>query len=120
MNTGKKIFDIPLLRKMLPKTIAQEIVGVQPMSMSHVFTQKGDKVGFKNYVMARNQNECVLYDTPDNTHYAVDIRPVVEEWLREQPIHMWKHAEETDDCHMSFTRFIVNEELLTWMTLRWG
>lgn len=110
-----------MLRKMLPKTIAQDIVGVQPMpaSMSHVFTQKGDKVGFKNYVMARNQNECVLYDTPGRTHYAVDVRPVVEQWIWEQPVHMWKSAEETDDCHMSFVRYIINEELLTWMTLRW-
>jgi hypothetical protein len=111
---------IPIIRKMMPKTIAQDIVGVQPMSMSHVFTMKGDKVGFKNYVMARNQNECVLYDTPDKPHYAVDVRTTVEEWLHEQPIDMWKYAEETDDCHMSFNRYIINEELLTWMTLRWG
>lgn len=117
-----KNLSIPMLRKILPKTIAQGIVGVQtmPASMSHVFMQKGDKVGFKNYVMARNQNECVLYDTPGNTHYAIDVRPVVEEWLREQPIHMWKYAEETEDCHMSFTRYIVSEEIFTWMVLRWG
>ena len=109
-----------MLRKMLPKTIAQDIVGVQPMSMSHVFTMKGDKVGFKNYVMAKNQNECLLYDTPGNTHYAVDVRTEVEAWLLIQPLGMWKYASETDDCHMSFTRYIINEELLTWMTLRWG
>lgn len=107
---------------MMPKTIAQDIVGVQPMAppMGKYFTMRNDKVGFKNYVMARNQNECVLYDTPGNKHYAVDVRTTVEEWLSVQPLSMWKYAKETDDCHMSFNRYIINEELLTWMTLKWG
>ncbi len=111
---------IPMLRKMLPKSMAQDIVGVQPMTKTNpIFTMKGDKVGFKNYVLALNQNECVLYDTPECTYYAVDVRPKVEEWLKEQPIHMWKYAEETEGCQMTCTRYIISEELLTWLTLRW-
>ena len=112
---------IPIIRKMMPQTIAQEIAGVQPMTspMSQLFTMKYGKVSFENYVMVENQNECVLYDTLECIHYAVDVRPKVEEWLKEQPIHMWKYAEETEDCHLNYTRFIISEELLSWMTLRW-
>ena len=110
-----------MIRKVMPSIIAQDIVGIQPMTAatSKVFTVKYGKVSFENYVMVENQNECVLYDTPGCTHYAVDVRPKVEEWLIEQPRHMWKYAEETEDCHLSYTRFIISEELLTWMTLRW-
>lgn len=41
-------------------------------------------------------------------------------WLLEQPVHMWKHAEEIEDCHMFYDRYIISEDLLTWMTLRWS
>jgi hypothetical protein len=114
--------SIPLLRKLLPTTLANKIVDVQPMppGTSKVFGVKYGKVSFENYVMVNNQNECVLYDSTGHIYYAVDIRPTVEEWLLTQPIHMWKHAEETDDCHVAYSRYIVCEELLTWMTLRWG
>lgn len=56
---------IAQLRKRLPTTIAQEIVGVQPMTnqMSPVFTVKKGKVSFHNYIIVENQTECVLYDT---------------------------------------------------------
>lgn len=109
-----------MLRKKLPAMLAQDIVGVQPMTTNPIFTMKGDKVGFKNYTLAHNQNECVLYDTPEQTHYAVDVRPIVEEWLMAQPKHMWKYADEIEGCQITCTRYIVCEELLTWMTLRWG
>ncbi len=115
--------SMPILRKLLPATIAKDIVGVQPMgthTMHGPFTMQGGKVTFKNYTLAPNQNECVLYDTPERIHYAVDVRPAVEEWLLTQPLHMWKYAEETEDCHFACTRYIVCEELLTWMTIKWG
>ena len=115
-----KNLSIPVLRKLMPKTIAQDIVGVQPMTtMSPVFTVKHGKVSFHNYIMVENQNECVLYDTPGCTHYAVDVKPEVKKWLLEQPVHMWKPAEETEDCHLFYDRYIISEELLSWMTLRW-
>lgn len=114
---------IPILRKLLPATIAKDIVSVQPMTqplIGNIFTVRNGKVGFKNYIMVPNQNECVLYDTPGCTYYAVDVRPEVDTWIQEQPRYMWKHAEEIEDCHSSLTRYIISEELLTWMTLRWG
>lgn len=112
---------LPILRKILPTMMAKDIVGVQPMAGTNpIFTMKDGKVAFKNYTLAPNQNECVLHDTPDCTYYAVDVRPVVEEWLLIQPLHMWKYAEETEDCHFACERYIISEELLTWMTIKWS
>lgn len=111
---------IPVIRKVMPAIIVQDIVGVQPMASNPIFTMKNHKVSFKNYTLALNQNECVLYDTTKQKYYAVDVRPKVEEWLMTQPTHMWKPAEETDGCQITCTRYIVSEELLSWMTLKWG
>ena len=113
---------LPILRKMIPQTLAESIVSVQPMdsSVGGVFVMRNDKVAFKNYYMVPNQNECVLYDTPECTYYAIDVRPEVDAWIKEQPIHMWKYAEETDGCHFSFTRYIISEGLLSWLILRWS
>jgi hypothetical protein len=113
---------ISMIGKMLPKSIAQDIVGVQPMTKktNHIFTMKGDKVGFKNYALVPNQNECILYDTPDCKYYAVDVRPFVGQWLEEQPNHMWKYAEETEDCQITCTRYIISEKLLICLSLRWS
>lgn len=81
------------------------------------FHIKNGQIGFKPYLIIENQNETVLYS---HKCIAVDVRPEVELWLLSQPPHLWKYAEETDDCHVVMTRFLVNEELLTWMLLRWG
>jgi hypothetical protein len=112
---------IPILRKLMPASIAKDIVGVQPMTITNpIFQMKDGKVAFKNYTLVHNQNECVLYDTPERMHYAVDVRLSMIEWLESQPKHMWKYAEETDGCHLACTRYIVCEELLSWMTIKWG
>ena len=113
---------IPIVRKMLPQTLVKDIASVQPMTGpdSGVFVMREDKVAFKNYVMVPNQNECVLYDTPECTYYAVDVRPEVDAWIQEQPLHMWKHADEFEDCHFNFTRYIISEGLLSWLIIRWS
>lgn len=100
---------IPIIRKMMPGIIAQDIVGVQPMN--------GDKLGFMPFVIVENQNECVLYS---GNHIAVDVKPNVSKWIEEQAPHLWKYAEETDGCHFSFTRYIIDEQLFTIMSLKWG
>jgi hypothetical protein len=81
------------------------------------FKVENGQVGFKPYLIIENQNETVLYS---HNCIAIDVRPSVELWVLEQPPHLWKYADETDGCHFGMTRFLVNEELMTWMTLRWG
>jgi hypothetical protein len=80
------------------------------------FRVENGMVGFKPYLIVENQNETVLYS---HNCIAIDVRPSVEEWILTQPPHLWKYAEETDGCHFAMTRFLVNEEMLTWLTLRW-
>ncbi len=74
-------------------------------------------IGFKPFLIIENQNETVLYS---HDCVAIDTRAEVELWLLDQPVHMWKYAEECDDCHPAMTRFLVNKELLTWMELKWS
>jgi hypothetical protein len=82
------------------------------------FKVENGQVAFKPYLIVENQNETVLYS--NHKCVAVDVRPSVESWMLTQPPHLWKYAEETDGCHFGMTRFLVNEELLTWMMLRWA
>ena len=81
------------------------------------FKVENGQVGFKPYLIIENQNETVLYS--NHNCIAIDVSPNVEQWVLTQPPHMWKYAEETEGCHYAMTRLLVNEELLTWMTLRW-
>lgn len=90
---------------------------VSPGDRFSVFQIKDGMITFKPFLIIENQNETVLYA---NQHcVAVDVRPEVEEWIFKQPAHMWKYAEEYDDCHYGMTRLLVDRELLTWMNLKW-
>lgn len=110
---------IPIIRKLMPSILAQDIVGVQPMTSAtgNVFSMKNNTVSFKPFVIVENQNECVLYS---GNHIAVDVKPTVSTWIEEQPPYLWKYAENTEDCHVSFTRYIIDEKLFTMMSLKWG
>lgn len=90
---------------------------VSPGDQFSVFHIKDGMVNFKPFLVIENQNETVLYANKDCV--AVDVRPHVEEWILEQPLHMWKYAEEVDDCHHGMTRLLIDRELLTWMNLKW-
>jgi hypothetical protein len=110
VNKWFKIFGKDIGEKMVHKAVS-------PGDQFSVFQIKNGMVGFKPFLIIENQNETVLYS---NQHcVAVDVRPEVEQWVLEQPIHMWKYAEEIDDCHHGMTRLLVDRELLTWMTLKW-
>ena len=108
-----------ILERMIQEKIAQDILGVQPMSAStgDVFTMKGNQVGLKDFTLAAKQDECLTFQ---GEHYVVDIRPKVEEWLKEQPVHLWKYAEDKYDCHFAFTRVIMTAELYSFLVLRWS
>ena len=113
----KKIISI--LKKAMPTTIAQDIISVQPMTapLGRIFTVLDGRVGFSKFALANNQDECLKYP---GEHYAVDIRPEVEQWLVEQGNYNWKYAEENDDLHIAFTRVIITAELYTWLIMRWS
>jgi hypothetical protein len=80
-------------------------------------TEGGKRLGMLNFKVVKNQNECVLYA---GNHVAVDVRiREVSPWVEAQDISMWKYAEEDDGCHVSYTRYIMSDELYTLLVLRW-
>jgi hypothetical protein len=109
INNWMKIFGKDVGEKYVQKIVS-------PGDQFSVFTLKDGMVAFKPFVIIENQNETILYP---HDCIAVDVRPEVEEWIFDQPAHMWKYAEEYEDCHHGMTRLLVNRELLTWMTLKW-
>lgn len=90
---------------------------VKPGDPFSPFKIENGQVGFKPYLIIENQNETVLYS---HNCIAIDVSPIVESWILDQPVHMWKYSEETDDCHYAMTRFLVYAELLTWIELKWA
>lgn len=113
INKVLRMFGKDIQEKATQKLIKQ----TSPGDQFSVFTLKTGQIAFKPYLIIENQNETVLY--PGN-HVAIDVRTDVENWILTQPVHLWKYAEENDDCHFAMTRFLVNEELLTWIVLRYS
>jgi hypothetical protein len=95
---------IPMIRKILPKLIAQDIVGVQPMDLTP-----------PKWVTVTNHNETV----PEG-YVVVDVNREVSHWIEQQALYMWKHGELKATRPGFWDRYIISEELLTWLSLRWS
>lgn len=104
-NTTPSIL-IPMLRKVLPTTIAQDIVGVQPMG-------------------PKNLTYEVLTEGWEKTcppgHVAIQTNVKVAHWIEQQPVHMWKYIdlEKEGRTFALNTYFFVSDQLLTWLKMRW-
>jgi len=51
------------------------------------------------------------------------VRRDVADWVEEQAPHMWKPYEPDPDSALrlyTLPYYLLNEELLVWMELRWG
>lgn len=100
-------------------SILDDLVGVRPLMAP---TGKQYKLtvrptpGFEHFRLADNQEECLKYP---GEYYAVDIRSDVDEWLKEQPVYMWKYANDSS-CRMVYNKGIVNHILYTLLQLRFG
>ena len=100
--TDPKIL-IPLIRKHLHTTIAQDIVSVQPM----------------NLIPQTKWQVLTEYNLPLPKGYlTIDVKKEISDWIEQQPLHMWKHGEPGVMLGY-YSRYIISEELLTWLTLRW-
>lgn len=95
---------IPMIRKVMPQIIAQDIVGVQPMNL-----------------MPPKWRRTASYSehVPDG-YVVVDANREISAWIEEQALHMWKHAELQQLTPGLYDRYIISEELLTWLALRWA
>ena len=99
---------IPMIRKVMPGIIAQEIAGVQPMTDIFKPRQKFIKV---------DQTVDKLPAPPEG-YLTVDVAGEVALWIEEQPIYMWKHGD-VPAYSFGMERYTVSEQLYTWMSLRW-
>lgn len=109
-NNWSKVL-IPMVRKMMPGIIAQEIVGVQPMSG---VDQEPVRPKFRRV----DQVPDGLPPPPDG-YITVDVGYEVARWLNDQPIHMWKFCD-VPAYSMSMERYTVSEQLYTMMALKWS
>lgn len=95
---------IPVLRNHLPKILAEEIVGVQPMMQKRL-----------TYEVMEN----VAVNPPG--YHAIYANIEIGHWIEQQPVHMWKFYD-LDHCDEKWrmkTQYIVSDQLLTWLKMRW-
>lgn len=52
---------------------------------------------------------------PDG-YCVVDVDLEIRDWIREQPIHLWK---DSDRVHFLRDRFVIADDLYTALALRW-
>ena len=91
---------IPMIRKVMPSVIAHDIVGVQPLGK------------IPRWGQVHEYSETV----PDG-YVVIDADREISAWIEEQALHMWKHGNLSSIFH---DRYIISEELLVWLTLRWS
>lgn len=97
-----------MIRRVMPNTIANEIVGVQPIDVS-TFIKPWEKIGM---------------DIPTDTWVYNIRRREIRDWIEEQPTHMWKFYD-IDDARLDFSlssigqNYIFTEEMEMWFNLRW-
>ena len=98
----------------MPTMIAQQIVGVQPMTAAtgQMFNLKTGKP-----LQKFERLNIAEYDegVPVPEDYCmVEVNLQVSAWIREQPIHLWK------DITTSYRdRYVIADDLYTALALRW-
>lgn len=95
---------LPMIRKVMPKIIAQDIVGVQPMNLNP-----------PKWTSITEHNEII-----PKGYVVVDVNREVSAWIEEQALCMWKHGELKTVMAGFYDRYIISEELLSWLILRWA
>jgi len=107
---------IPMIRKLMPTMIAHQILGVQPMTgpTGSVFN-----LSTGNGIQKFERLDIDVYgnDIPVPEGYCVvDVTHQVADWIREQPIHLWK---DIDRVSYLRDRFVISDGLYTALALRW-
>ncbi len=98
---------IPIIRNMMPTLLAEDIVGVQPMSIDLPLKK------MPKYREPAEYNEQV-----PRGYLVIDVDREISQWIEEQPIYHWKHGELTNVPGF-WDRYIISEQLFTWLKLRW-
>jgi len=97
---------IPMIRKLAPTLLAEDIVGVQPMPLPPMMMPP--------WVIAVEYEEVV-----PTGYVVINANREVSVWIEEQPVHMWKHGN-IKNVSGFWDRYIVSEKLITWIKLKWS
>lgn len=91
--------------------LAKELVSVQPMTgpVGQIFNMKTTRL---TYQIIKDHD---VKNVPTN-HHVVIVNDTIRNWITDQPIHMWKYIDELDTY---YDYYIISDELLTWLTVRW-
>lgn len=98
---------IPIIRNMMPTLLAEDIVGVQPMSIDLPLKK------MPKYREPAEYNERV-----PQGYLVIDANKEVSQWIEEQPVYHWKHGQ-LEQLTGFWDRYIISEKLYTWLKLRW-
>ena len=81
---------LPLIRKVVPSLIAQDIVGVQPMTgpTGSVFNVK--HTWMDAYTVITHE----YFNIPEG-YVVVEVNREISTWIESMAIHMWKPADGT-------------------------
>lgn len=113
MSSGKDKPNIliPIIRKLMPNIIAQDIAGVQSMTnnVGAVFNTKTQLVPTFKTFSSSERNGSTWYHV---RAYQISVM----EWIREQPTDLWQEDEHDG---VSGIQFHLHEKLYTAFSLRW-
>lgn len=113
---------IPKIRIISPATLANDIIGVQPMSSSAASIFKvnpahdvvSNKKISETFIEVTDAKDVVV---PDN-HVLVDVGVTIAKWMKDQPSAMWRSLGSSPDIYV-MDRMIVTQEFYTFMCLQW-
>lgn len=106
---------IPVLRKIVPHLVANQIAGVQPMMTAGV-----------GGIFRSTQEKFFLIDqttdglwAPPAGYVTVDVITEISQWIEQHPLSMWKPGD-VPAYNPMMDRFTISEELYTLMALKWA
>ena len=111
---------LPVIKNLDPTILANDIVGVQPMTgnVGQAFSLNMKKLKTPSYFVIEESLDDFPH-VPDG-HVVIDADVIVGPWIEEQPIHMWKQVDGYNSGLSARDRYIISEELLTWLHMRWS
>lgn len=90
----------------MPTLIAQDIVGVQPMT--NIF----------NMVLYKQPAEYV--ETVPQGFLVLDAMDTVADWIETQSVERWSYGTNSNGLDFGYRRYIIAEELYTWISVKWS
>lgn len=102
---------LPVIKRVMPNIIAQDIISVQPMGSVYPYYNAWSKVG--------------IHIPTD--HWVYNVRSQeIRTWIEEQPAYMWKFYD-IDVYNLDLpasvilgSNYVFTEEMEAWFTLRWS